>query len=219
MKPLPEPEKAEVAVHMEGATFSWDAAREDVGESRRRSGQGTTVAPLPGGTEVVQSRELVAIRDIAVTITKSQLVGICGQVGSGKSSFLYAILGQMKLLGGRAFARDSCAYVAQQAWIQSLSLRENILFGQPLEQDRYDRVLEVCCLLPDLEMLPAGDLTDIGERGINLSGGQKQRISLARALYSNKDIYLLGTSFQSLPIQWFDVCLTSNMCWHFETIH
>uniref|UniRef100_A0A8D0HCQ5 Canalicular multispecific organic anion transporter 1 n=1 Tax=Sphenodon punctatus TaxID=8508 RepID=A0A8D0HCQ5_SPHPU len=87
--------------------------------------------------------------------------------------------------------QGSVAYVPQQAWIQNATLKDNILFGSVLEETRYHQVLEACALLPDLQLLPGGDLTEIGEKGINLSGGQKQRVSLARAVYSDADIYLL----------------------------
>ena len=82
------------------------------------------------------------------------------------------------------------AYVSQQAWIQNATLRDNILFGQPFNHSNYNRVIQACALIQDIKMLPAGDKTEIGEKGINLSGGQKQRVSLARAVYSNSDVYL-----------------------------
>jgi ATP-binding cassette, subfamily C (CFTR/MRP), member 1 len=87
--------------------------------------------------------------------------------------------------------QGSVSYVSQQAWIQNMTLKENILFGMPLDERRYQQVIEACALKPDLEMLPGGDQTEIGEKGINLSGGQKQRVSLARAVYSNSDVYFL----------------------------
>jgi ATP-binding cassette subfamily C (CFTR/MRP) protein 1 len=87
--------------------------------------------------------------------------------------------------------KGSIAYVSQQAWIQNATLQDNILFGKPLDKVLYNRVIEACALSPDLKMLPAGDQTEIGEKGINLSGGQKQRVSLARAVYNNSDIYFL----------------------------
>ena len=80
------------------------------------------------------------------------------------------------------------AFVPQQAWIQNLTVRENILFGRPYDRDFYRKVIEACALSPDLKQLPAGDKSELGERGLNLSGGQKQRISLARAVYSNADV-------------------------------
>ena len=90
------------------------------------------------------------------------------------------------------------AYVSQSAWIQTGSIRDNILFGSPMDYQRYQQTLEKCSLVKDFELLPHGDLTEIGERGVNLSGGQKQRIQLARALYQNADIYLLDDPFSAV---------------------
>lgn len=90
------------------------------------------------------------------------------------------------------------AYVSQTAWIQTGTIQENILFGSPMDNQRYQEVLEKCSLVKDLEMLPFGDLTEIGERGVNLSGGQKQRIQLARAVYQDADIYLLDDPFSAV---------------------
>lgn len=92
---------------------------------------------------------------------------------------------------GRILVNGSMCYVPQQAWIQNMTLRDNILFGSPFNQQRYDQVVESCALRPDLAVLQAGDMTEIGEKGINLSGGQKARVSMARAVYQNNDIYLL----------------------------
>lgn len=86
--------------------------------------------------------------------------------------------------------QGTIAYIPQQAWIQNATLRDNILFGKPFDKVLYNRVIEACALTQDFQMLPAGDQTEIGEKGINLSGGQKQRVSLARAVYHNSDIYL-----------------------------
>uniref|UniRef100_A0A8C9Z1B7 ATP-binding cassette sub-family C member 5 n=1 Tax=Sander lucioperca TaxID=283035 RepID=A0A8C9Z1B7_SANLU len=124
-------------------------------------------------------------------IKTGSLVGICGGVGSGKSSLLSALLGQMTLLEGNVAVSGGFAYVPQQAWILNESLKENILFGNEYDLEKYNAVLEACCLLPDLAELPYGDMTEIGERGANLSGGQRQRVSLARALYSERPILLL----------------------------
>ncbi|XP_030649011.1 multidrug resistance-associated protein 5 [Chanos chanos] len=128
---------------------------------------------------------------IHLHIKKGALVGFCGGVGSGKSSLLSALLGQMTLLGGSLAVSGGFAYVAQQAWILNDSLRENILFGKEYNEEKYNSVLEACCLMPDIAELPYGDMTEIGERGANLSGGQRQRVSLARALYSDRPILLL----------------------------
>ncbi|XP_044278252.1 multidrug resistance-associated protein 5 isoform X3 [Varanus komodoensis] len=136
--------------------------------------------------------------NIDLEIEKGKLVGICGSVGSGKTSLISAILGQVTLLEGSISVDGTFAYVAQQAWILNATLRDNILFGKELEEERYNTVLNDCCLRPDLAILPNGDLTEIGERGANLSGGQRQRISLARALYSDKSIYILDDPLSAL---------------------
>ncbi|XP_074964156.1 ATP-binding cassette sub-family C member 2 isoform X1 [Phalacrocorax aristotelis] len=132
-----------------------------------------------------------AIRDVTLDIPPGSLVAVVGAVGSGKSSLVSAMLGEMENIKGHINIQGSLAYVPQQAWIQNATLKDNILFGSELDEARYQQVIKACALLPDLELLPAGDQTEIGEKGINLSGGQKQRVSLARAVYSNADIYVL----------------------------
>ncbi|KAM9612290.1 ATP-binding cassette sub-family C member 2 isoform 4-T7 [Morphnus guianensis] len=132
-----------------------------------------------------------AIRDVTLDIAPGSLVAVVGAVGSGKSSLVSAMLGEMENIKGHINIQGSLAYVPQQAWIQNATLKDNILFGSELDEARYQQVIKACALLPDLELLPAGDQTEIGEKGINLSGGQKQRVSLARAVYSNADIYVL----------------------------
>lgn len=131
------------------------------------------------------------IMDINLDIKPGKLVAVVGGVGSGKSSLISSMLGEMDNIKGSVNIKGSIAYVPQQAWIQNATLQDNILFGSPLEEDRFQRVLEACALLPDLELLPGGDKTEIGEKGINLSGGQKQRVSLARAVYSDADVFIL----------------------------
>nr|XP_023396693.1 multidrug resistance-associated protein 1 isoform X3 [Loxodonta africana] len=127
---------------------------------------------------------------ITFSVPEGALVAVVGQVGCGKSSLLSALLAEMDKVEGHVAIKGSVAYVPQQAWIQNDSLKENILFGRPLQERYYKAVIEACALLPDLEILPTGDRTEIGEKGVNLSGGQKQRVSLARAVYCNSDIYL-----------------------------
>ncbi|XP_012271250.1 multidrug resistance-associated protein 1 isoform X2 [Orussus abietinus] len=137
------------------------------------------------------SIEKPTLRNINLQVQQGQLVAVVGTVGSGKSSLISALLGEMEKLSGRVNTKGSIAYVSQQAWIQNATLQDNVLFGKPLDKALYNRVIEACALGPDLKMLPAGDQTEIGEKGINLSGGQKQRVSLARAVYNNSDIYFL----------------------------
>ncbi|GFR98147.1 multidrug resistance-associated protein 1 [Elysia marginata] len=131
------------------------------------------------------------LSDIKVSIPEGKLVAVVGQVGAGKSSLISAMLGEMEKLQGTVTVKSSIAYVPQQAWIQNATVRDNILFGSEHNPRVYDKVIESCALTSDLEILAGGDLTEIGEKGINLSGGQKQRVSLARAVYSDADIYLL----------------------------
>ena len=134
----------------------------------------------------------ITLQDLTFTIPSGHLVAVVGSVGSGKSSFLSAILGEMEpLKGSKVYmphpenaAPGFVSYCTQTPWVVNDTLRGNILFGRPFDQERYDQVVEACALLDDINVLPAGDMTEIGERGINLSGGQKARVSLARALYS-----------------------------------
>lgn len=153
---------SDYAIEVENGSFSWDVD-----------------APTP------------ILRDINLKIPEGMLIAVVGQVGSGKSSLVSALLGEMNKLEGTVNFRGSTAYVPQEAWIQNATLMNNILFGKPFIQKKYQKVIEACALVPDLDMLPGRDHTEIGEKGINISGGQKQRVSLARAVYSNSNVYLL----------------------------
>ncbi|XP_061394482.1 multidrug resistance-associated protein 1 isoform X6 [Musca vetustissima] len=133
----------------------------------------------------------ITLKNINMHVKKNTLCAIVGTVGSGKSSVVQAYLGEMEKISGSVNTVGSIAYVPQQAWIQNSTLRDNILFGKPYDRKRYNRVIDACALRPDIQMLSAGDQTEIGEKGINLSGGQKQRISMARAVYSDADLYFL----------------------------
>ncbi|CAL8085482.1 unnamed protein product [Calicophoron daubneyi] len=131
------------------------------------------------------------LNNVTIHFPEGQLTSVMGTVGSGKSSLLHALLGDMERFNGRVNVKGSVAYVPQQPWIYNATLRDNILFLRPYDPARYKKVIDACCLTPDLEILPNGDLTEIGDKGINLSGGQKQRVSLARACYADADLYLL----------------------------
>lgn len=135
--------------------------------------------------------ESPTLKKLSLCIPECSLVAVVGHVGSGKSSLLSALLGEMDKLEGSVSVKGSVAYVPQQAWIQNSTLKENIMFGQEKREAWYQKVVEACALRPDLEILPAGDETEIGEKGVNLSGGQKQRVSLARAVYCDRAVYLL----------------------------
>ncbi|KAJ3154725.1 Canalicular multispecific organic anion transporter 2 [Geranomyces variabilis] len=130
------------------------------------------------------------LSDIEFSVRDKTLFAIVGSVGSGKSSTISALLGEMYKIIGEVTIRGSVSYVPQNAWITNSTLRENITFGKPYDPEFYQQVIVACGLKSDLEILPGGDSVEIGERGINLSGGQKQRVSLARAVYSRSDIYL-----------------------------
>ncbi|XP_002523063.2 ABC transporter C family member 14 [Ricinus communis] len=158
-----------IAVEIKDGSFSWDDESED---------------------EV--------LKNINFEIKKGELTAIVGTVGSGKSSLLASVLGEMHKISGKVRVCGTTAYVAQTSWIQNGTIQENILFGLPMDREKYNEVIRVCCLEKDLEMMDYGDQTEIGERGINLSGGQKQRIQLARAVYQDCDIYLLDDVFSAV---------------------
>ncbi|CAK0840624.1 unnamed protein product [Prorocentrum cordatum] len=153
-----------------------------------------------GGANVKLTQVLM---DINFQAAPGRLTGVFGQVGSGKSSLLQCLLGETEPLGGNAGIRGTVAYAAQQAMIFNATVRQNITLAQdfvipPHMQETYDEVVRACQLQDDLDLFPAGDLTEIGERGVNLSGGQKQRISLARAAYSGAEV-LAATAVASSP--------------------
>lgn len=132
--------------------------------------------------------ETSVLKNISISVDKRKCVAVVGAVGSGKSSLISAFLGEMDKISGRVNTVGKIAYVPQQAWIQNATLQDNILFGRAMDRARYEKVLKACALQADLEILPGGDQTEIGEKGINLSGGQKQRVSLARAVYNDSEV-------------------------------
>uniref|UniRef100_A0A8C8W2R8 ATP-binding cassette, sub-family C member 9 n=1 Tax=Peromyscus maniculatus bairdii TaxID=230844 RepID=A0A8C8W2R8_PERMB len=164
---------------------------------------------------------LATLSNIDIRIPTGQLTMIVGQVGCGKSSLLLAILGEMQTLEGKVYwsnvnesepsfeatrsrSRYSVAYAAQKPWLLNATVEENITFGSPFNRQRYKAVTDACSLQPDIDLLPFGDQTEIGERGINLSGGQRQRICVARALYQNTNIVFLDDPFSALDIHLSD---------------
>uniref|UniRef100_A0A668A9W6 ATP-binding cassette, sub-family C (CFTR/MRP), member 10 n=1 Tax=Myripristis murdjan TaxID=586833 RepID=A0A668A9W6_9TELE len=127
-------------------------------------------------------------------VFQGSLVVVVGKVGCGKSSLLAALTGELNRLGGAVYVRGQDAgfgLASQEPWIQHATVRDNILFGREYETTFYQAVIEACALSDDLNVLPSGDKTEVGENGVTLSGGQKARLALARAVYMDKDIYLL----------------------------
>ncbi|KAL4991982.1 P-loop containing nucleoside triphosphate hydrolase protein [Aspergillus falconensis] len=136
-------------------------------------------------------KDETVLEKIDLSCRKGELNCIVGRVGSGKSSLLQALLGDLWKTEGEVIVRGRIAYVAQAAWIMNASVRENIVFGHRWDPQFYELTVEACALLDDFKNLPDGDQTEVGERGISLSGGQKARLTLARAVYARADIYLL----------------------------
>ncbi|XP_043273528.1 multidrug resistance-associated protein 5-like isoform X1 [Venturia canescens] len=194
---IPKPIVKTQALSIVNGTFTCEANEEFVetkkdkksNTKKRRDGnmnaQDTSENLLPA------QKRVEILKEITFEASKGKLIGICGHVGSGKTSLLLAALGQMRLASGQLARDGSCAYVSQQAWILHATFRENVVFGETFDSERYHTAIDSCCLRQDLNSFPAGDETEIGERGINLSGGQKQRVALARAFYSDRDIYFL----------------------------
>ncbi|KAG7222014.1 hypothetical protein INR49_028178 [Caranx melampygus] len=170
--------------------LSHEELQEDSVEHQAAAGSPHSVS-IVDGVFSWSKTESPTLKRLNVCIPEGSLVAVVGHVGSGKSSLLSALLGEMDKLEGTVAVKGSVAYVPQQAWIQNSTLRENIVFGQERRDAWYQCVVEACALLPDLDILPAGDETEIGEKGVNLSGGQKQRVSLARAVYCDRAVYLL----------------------------
>lgn len=136
-------------------------------------------------------QENIGISCVDMDVQKNELVCVIGQVGSGKTTLLEAILKEIPLVDGEMDINGIVSYASQKAWIFEGSIRNNIIFTEKFDEKRYKAILHVCALERDMELLPKGDATIVGDRGISLSGGQKARINLARAVYKKADIYLL----------------------------
>ncbi|CAK4672745.1 unnamed protein product [Aphanomyces euteiches] len=151
-------------------------------------------------------------QNLNLTIKRGEIVVLHGSVGEGKSSLCNVILGELEIYEGSVGVNGRIAYFSQQPWIQNMTIRENILFGLPYDRVKYNKVIEACALEKDLTLFAAGDRTEIGTKGVNVSGGQKARISLARACYSDADIYILDSPLSAVdaisllgaPVRFFD---------------
>jgi ABC-type multidrug transport system fused ATPase/permease subunit len=182
-------------IEVQDGIFSWESPEKaneslekDIKETKEGKQDATSHSREPSSESRHQGPTL---KNINLAVQRKHLTAIVGRVGQGKSSLLHAIIGEMYAIQGKVRRFGRLAYAPQQAWIMNATLRDNILFGSTFDQEKYNRIIYAAGLIPDLDILPAGDLTEIGERGINLSGGQKQRVSLARAVYQDADIYLL----------------------------
>ncbi|BGP33345.1 hypothetical protein JCM10296v2_005143 [Rhodotorula toruloides] len=187
-------DEADLALQVKDATFVWESSAPP---SSEKAGKGK------GGKKVKKAQEAAdekgaavpdepsKVEDINLEIPRGQLLCVVGSVGSGKSSLLQGCIGEMRRTSGAVIFGGSIAYCAQSAWIMNTTLRANILFGRPFDEQRYWDCVRAACLLADLDQLPAGDQTEIGEKGITLSGGQRQRVAIARTLYYDADIVLL----------------------------
>uniref|UniRef100_A0A182IVJ8 Uncharacterized protein n=1 Tax=Anopheles atroparvus TaxID=41427 RepID=A0A182IVJ8_ANOAO len=210
---------AHVAVSMRSVTARWGAVKrqpvfgapKETGRKERNGGiphkdQGQTVeGDVPGAMPPT------TLANVNIDFRKGILIGVIGPVGAGKSSLLQAILRELPVETGTIVTRGKFAYVSQEPWVFAGTVRQNILFGQPMEKDRYEAVVRACALVTDFEQLPDGDRTMIGERGAALSGGQKARISLARAVYRRADVFLLDDPLSAVDAHvgkhLFDLCL------------
>ncbi|KAE9537928.1 hypothetical protein AGLY_005900 [Aphis glycines] len=137
------------------------------------------------------------------------------QLKNFRSSLLYAILQELPLIKGSISVRGVMSYASQEPWVFAGSVKQNILFGSAMDETRYNKVIEVCALNLDLERLPFGDKTIVGEKDISLSGGQKSRINLARAIYKQADIYLLDDPLSAVDTEvgkhLFEKCINGNV--------
>ncbi|KAL2268688.1 hypothetical protein VTJ83DRAFT_3534 [Remersonia thermophila] len=191
------------AVEMRDASFTWE--RTPTQDSETTVSGKASPPPKPkglphdgsapdsseAGSTLVGDPEPFKLRDLTFEIGRNELVAVIGTVGSGKTSLLAALAGDMRKTSGEVILGASRAFCPQYAWIQNATVKQNILFGKDMDKPWYDEVIKACALQRDLDMLPNGDMTEIGERGITISGGQKQRLNIARAIYFDADIVLL----------------------------
>lgn len=148
-------------------------------------------------------------------VSQGELLAVIGAVGSGKSSLLMSILGELPLTKGQITVRGKIGYASQQAWIYNSSLQQNIIFGSEYDESRYSEVIKACALQKDIDLLADGDMTLVGERGVSLSGGQRARVNLARAVYADADIYIMDDPLSAVDADvgrhLFDKCICGHL--------
>ncbi|KAI0019610.1 ATP-binding cassette transporter protein YOR1-like protein [Xylariomycetidae sp. FL0641] len=192
---------AKEAVEMKDASFTWERTPTQEQEkmpsadaAKKSPVQNATVEESnddTASTLVGEEREPFKLHNMNLDIGRNELVAVIGSVGSGKTSLLAALAGDMRKTSGEVVLGASRAFCPQYAWIQNATVRQNILFGKDMDRRWYKDVVRACALEPDMDMLPDGDATEIGEKGITISGGQKQRLNIARAIYFDADIVLM----------------------------
>uniref|UniRef100_A0A8I5R013 Multidrug resistance-associated protein 4 n=1 Tax=Papio anubis TaxID=9555 RepID=A0A8I5R013_PAPAN len=162
-----------------------------------------------------KASETPTLQGLSFTVRPGELLAVVGPVGAGKSSLLSAVLGELAPSHGLVSVHGRVAYVSQQPWVFSGTVRSNILFGKKYEKERYEKVIKACALKKDLQLLEDGDLTVIGDRGTTLSGGQKARVNLARAVYQDADIYLLDDPLSAVDAEvsrhLFELCICQTL--------
>ncbi|XP_046310887.1 ATP-binding cassette sub-family C member 4 isoform X3 [Marmota monax] len=162
-----------------------------------------------------KTSETPTLQGLSFTVRPGELLAVVGPVGAGKSSLLSAVLGELPPSQGLVSVHGRIAYVSQQPWVFSGTVRSNILFGKKYEKERYEKVIKACALKKDLQLLEDGDLTVIGDRGTTLSGGQKARVNLARAVYQDADIYLLDDPLSAVDAEvskhLFQLCICQTL--------
>lgn len=174
------------AIVLQDATFTWERTKKNKSDPVNEQARPGTATP-----STMTLVEPFQIPGLDLSIGRDELVGVIGGVGSGKTSLLAALAGDMRKTSGSVTFGASRAFCPQYAWLQNATVRDNITFGKKFDREWYDAVTDACALRADFEMLPNGDKTEIGERGITVSGGQKQRINIARAIYFNAEIVLM----------------------------
>ncbi|PPQ65049.1 hypothetical protein CVT26_015745 [Gymnopilus dilepis] len=197
---------ADFAVKVVHASFTWEVpapANESSSKKKRRNKKKAAHNIYLAGPEkpppnTNSTSAVFRLNDVNLLIPRGQLVAIVGHVGSGKSSLLQALIGEMRKTEGMVTLGGSVSYCPQTAWIQNATVRENICFGKPFDSGRYWKAIRDSCLEADLALLDNGDLTEIGEKGISLSGGQKQRLNICRSIYAGAAIQIFDDPLSAL---------------------
>lgn len=187
--------------------------RADLRENRKTRGGGEKGIFIRNATaKWTDSCVDSTLTNVTLSVRPGQLLAVIGPVGSGKTSLLHAILKELPLKQGSVEINGEISYASQEPWLFAGSVRQNILFGLPMDKERYRAVVKVCALERDFTLFPYGDKTIVGERGVSLSGGQRARINLARAVYKEADVYLLDDPLSAVDThvgkELFENCVT-----------